>query len=210
MPMPLPAPNLSPRSQAILDAAVTLIHDKGFYRTTIDDVGAAVGLTGPALYRHFRSKSGILVAIFDATFEYLLNDAERQELIDMPAHDALTTIINEHIDFVLTHRALLRIIRSEARELPAEAHARFRANQQRYLQAWVNILRRVRSDLDNTRAILVVAGAVELANRYGRRQNEVEGDELRTWLAAMVNAVLMVPPPKRIETPLRPLPAGRR
>src|SRR3990172_3114367 len=41
------------RREAILDAATHLFSARGYADTGIDDIGAAVGITGPAVYRHF-------------------------------------------------------------------------------------------------------------------------------------------------------------
>ncbi|MPZ24860.1 MAG: TetR family transcriptional regulator [Micromonosporaceae bacterium] len=185
----------SGRTGEILAAATELFNDKGFHSTTIDDVGAAVGLTGPALYRYFRGKSELLVAIFDSTMDYLLGSADPLQLADAAGEDALDTLIHLHIDYVLAHRSLMRIVRREVHSLPPEARERFRANQRRYLEAWAGTLRRVRADLDRDHAMAMVAGAVALANRYARRDNEIEGSELKAMMMAMVQAALLAPLP---------------
>lgn len=37
-----------------------LFREKGFRGTSINDIGAAAGVTGPALYRHFSGKGELL------------------------------------------------------------------------------------------------------------------------------------------------------
>ena len=53
------------RRQAILDAATRLFSSRGYADTGIDDIGEAVGITGPAVYRHFTSKQELLVAVLE-------------------------------------------------------------------------------------------------------------------------------------------------
>ena len=48
--------------QAILDAALELFADKGFFGTSLRDVATAVGVRESALYNYFKSKE----ALFDA------------------------------------------------------------------------------------------------------------------------------------------------
>ena len=48
------------RREAILDAATKLFSTRGYADTGIDDIGEAVGVTGPAVYRHFASKQELL------------------------------------------------------------------------------------------------------------------------------------------------------
>ncbi len=60
---------LSPRQIEILEAAIQLTSEAGIQKLTIRNVAAAVGVSEPALYRHFASKHELLVAIL----EYLEN-----------------------------------------------------------------------------------------------------------------------------------------
>ena len=48
------------RRDLILEAAIELFRAKGFDATGIDEIGAAAGVTGPAVYRHYESKQDIL------------------------------------------------------------------------------------------------------------------------------------------------------
>ena len=48
------------RRAQILAAAAERFARYGFHGVSIDDIGAAVGISGPALYRHFRSKEAML------------------------------------------------------------------------------------------------------------------------------------------------------
>jgi len=60
---------LSPRQIEILEAAIQLTSEAGIQKLTIRNVASAVGVSEPALYRHFTSKHELLVAIL----EYLQN-----------------------------------------------------------------------------------------------------------------------------------------
>jgi len=51
----------SQRTEQIARAAARLFQDTGYQNVSIDQIGAAVGLTGPAVYRHFKGKYAILV-----------------------------------------------------------------------------------------------------------------------------------------------------
>ena len=59
------------RRRELIAAAARLFAARGYYAVTVDDIGEAVGLTGPALYRHFSSKEALLVAVFDEVIEEL-------------------------------------------------------------------------------------------------------------------------------------------
>lgn len=56
---------LSPRCAQIIAAALELLSEGGIPALTIKNLARAVGVSEPALYRHFENKQGILVAILD-------------------------------------------------------------------------------------------------------------------------------------------------
>ncbi|MEU4673232.1 TetR/AcrR family transcriptional regulator [Amycolatopsis sp. NPDC023774] len=60
------------RSGHIREAALELFTRKGFESTTMGDIGAAVGIRGPSLYKHVAAKQDLLVAIMVTTMEDLL------------------------------------------------------------------------------------------------------------------------------------------
>ena len=74
----------SNRRELILDAAVELFHRRGYHATSVDDIGQAVDVSGPAIYRHFSSKEEILVeAIKLAADEvHAVNRRAREESTD--------------------------------------------------------------------------------------------------------------------------------
>ena len=65
------------RRAAILRAAATLFAERGYAGVTIEDLGAAVGVSGPAVYRHFPGKDAMLAAILQGASRSLLDGAER-------------------------------------------------------------------------------------------------------------------------------------
>ena len=57
------------RRRELIAAAARLFAARGYYAVTVDDLGEALGISGPALYRHFPSKQALLVAVFDQVIE---------------------------------------------------------------------------------------------------------------------------------------------
>ena len=51
------------RREALLAAAAHHFAERGFNGVSIEDLGTAVGMSGPAVYRHFESKQALLAAI---------------------------------------------------------------------------------------------------------------------------------------------------
>src|SRR3954447_25974979 len=57
------------RRAVILTAALELFSRQGYQETGIDEIGAASGVSGPAIYRHFGSKQELLAAAFMDSFD---------------------------------------------------------------------------------------------------------------------------------------------
>ena len=58
----LPAPE---RRRQIIDAATSLIADRGFWGVSMQDIADRCGLTVPGLLRHMESKAGLLIAVLE-------------------------------------------------------------------------------------------------------------------------------------------------
>ena len=54
--------------QAILDSALELFYEKGFSRTTFDEVAKRINLTKGAVYWHFRNKADLLAELMRQKF----------------------------------------------------------------------------------------------------------------------------------------------
>jgi AcrR family transcriptional regulator len=62
------------KRELILETASKLFSEKGFQKTTIDDIGASLGVTKPFIYTYFESKYSILEQLFDAVYGDLHSD----------------------------------------------------------------------------------------------------------------------------------------
>src|SRR6202020_3231925 len=60
------------RSGDIRAAALELFTTRGYGATTMADIGEAVGMRGPSLYKHVPSKQDLLARIMVATMDHLL------------------------------------------------------------------------------------------------------------------------------------------
>jgi AcrR family transcriptional regulator len=60
------------RAAEIRAAALELFTRRGYEATTMADIGAAVGIRGPSLYKHVTSKQDLLASLMNATMDDLL------------------------------------------------------------------------------------------------------------------------------------------
>src|SRR5690554_4898781 len=102
------------RDREILESAAELFHEKGFHGASVDELGIAAGLSGPALYRHFTGKNEILAALFNLAMDELLGAAEAAVADEAAgsgddAIRALDRLIRHHVTFTLEHRHLVNV-----------------------------------------------------------------------------------------------------
>src|SRR2546423_12402704 len=98
------------RREQILRAAAQLFAERGSRSVGVDDVGAAVGVTGPAIYRHFASKDAMLAEMLLRISERLLaGGSERVASAGGGAQAQLRALIEVPGDFALDHPAPITV-----------------------------------------------------------------------------------------------------
>ncbi|WP_020499739.1 TetR family transcriptional regulator [Sciscionella marina] len=125
------------RREQILDAAAGLFATHGYHGVGIDDIGAAVGISGPALYRHFRSKDAMLSEMLTAISDRLWAGGQQRRA----AEDPLRELIAFHVDFALDNPALIVVQERNLAHLTESDRKRVRAQQRRYVELWVEAIR---------------------------------------------------------------------
>jgi AcrR family transcriptional regulator len=128
------------RQAAILHEAARLFAERGFSGVSLEELGAAVGVSGPAVYRHFANKQALLGAILVRVSERLLSGG--REVIaahDSPA-DRLAALISFHVDFALTDADVIRVQDRDLASLSAEDRHTVRRLQREYVELWMAVL----------------------------------------------------------------------
>lgn len=148
------------RRERILAVSATLLGASGFHGVSLAEIGRGAGITGPAIYRHFGSKSAILVALFDRAIDDLLDTS--QVIISSVDTGAgkLERLLRTQVDFVVDQRPLAQVYYREVHSLPEGDRERLRRKQVSYLEGWVGVLIETRSDLDSEMARTVVRASV--------------------------------------------------
>ena len=183
------------RKQRILDAAADLFARNGFHSVSMEDIGEAVGITASAIYRHYDSKTAVLVAMFDRVIDQLLSEGQRLAA-DRQADplDALTQLIEGQIGFVVDDRDVAQVYFREIANLPAADRRSLRRKQRLYLEEWVHLLTELRGDLDDTAARTVVHCAIGAIQSTLQHSAGLPEDRQRELLRRSALAVLTAEP----------------
>lgn len=184
----------SDRRSQLISAAERLMALHGYLAVRLEDIGAAAGVSGPAIYRHFPNKEALLVELLVGISTRLLNGAVGVTSSANDAESALQGLIDLHLDFALGESDLIRIQDRDLGNLPPAAKRQVRRKQRQYVEIWVGVLRRRDPNLTDTEARLTAHAAFGLLNStsHSVKPGTTKAAEAssRTVLRAMTAAAL--------------------
>lgn len=183
------------RRYKILAAAADLVARNGFNAVSMSDIGAASGITGSGIYRHFDSKSAVLVELFDNAIDRLIEDAERTLDSGIGLEQALRDLVGGQIEFVVGEREVAQVYHNEIHNLPEDDRRRLRRKQRLYIEEWVHLIDELRPDLDDAEARAVVHAAIGAIQSTLFHSVGLPVERLRQILAESALAVLGVTSP---------------
>jgi len=180
------------RRDEIIEIAVGLFAARGYHGVSMDDIGSAAGVTGPALYHHFAGKEAMLVAALIPVSEGLL-EGGRARVAEHPdgALAALESLIDFHVEFALANPAVIALHLHELDRLPEEPRRQIRRLQRLYVEEWVNVLTNLRAELAAGEARVLAHAAFGLMNSTPFLGGEVERERRAALLREATLAALV-------------------
>lgn len=180
------------RRDRIVDAAAAAFDRHGFHGASIDDIGAAAGISGPGLYRHFDSKDALLTAVFDRIWDRLRPAVD--DVDELSPFVALERLIDAHVELATEHASALRLLLRERRHVPDWYRRAAERNHRRYVQAWVEPLMALHGDLDETEARSLVLAIHGLIDSAASHPGDVDAASRAGLLARAARALVLDPP----------------
>jgi AcrR family transcriptional regulator len=148
------------RREDIVAVAVDLFRDKGYASTSMGDIGAAMGMSGPAVYRYFEGKEQILLEAIENNWEPI--SRSMASAIQLPPEESLKQLVREYTSMTVDNGIYFLLWTSERHHLPASYLEFSKRKQQLYVSEWVNVLISVRPELTQERAHLMIHAAIAL------------------------------------------------
>ncbi|BCI86814.1 TetR/AcrR family transcriptional regulator [Mycobacterium persicum] len=187
----------SDRRLQLLSAAERLFAERGFLAVRLEDIGAAAGISGPAIYRHFPNKESLLVELLVGISSRLLAGARDVTARGSDPAATLDGLIDFHLDFALGEPDLIRIQDRDLAHLPAAAERQVRKAQRQYVEVWVGVLRERDPDLAEADARLMAHAVFGLLNSTPHSMKSADARSARvlrsrTIMRAMTVAALRV------------------
>ncbi|HEY4992117.1 MAG TPA: DUF2087 domain-containing protein, partial [Nakamurella sp.] len=189
-----PSPRGAARREAILTAASQLFAERGYAAVGMDDIGAAAGVTGPAIYRHFGAKATVLTAVFDRVIDAVTLDPDVTGDVagvdeDDPAA-RLRHVVHTYAAAVAGRRRLMAVFIREVHHLPAEDRDLLIARQRELVGRWRTLLGRAHPDWAPERVRTAVHGAFGMLNAVGTFESPLTDAELAGQLSELAWSAL--------------------
>ena len=136
------------RRQALLAAAASLFAKNGFNRVSLEDLGAAAGVSGPAVYRHFPGKQAVLGDLLLTVSRELLDGGLKVLAETTDPLAALRRLVSFQVDFALGKPDVIRVQDRDFSNLTEKDQSEVRTLQRNYVELWVDVLARLHPETD--------------------------------------------------------------
>jgi len=175
----------------LLREAARLFRDKGYERTTVRDLAAAVGIQSGSLFHHFRTKEEILKAVMVETIR--LNTALMQAAVESAdsSREKLRALIRAELESIngQTGEAMAVLV-FEWRSLSEESRAYVLELRDIYEQLWLDVLGALHRDgvlaADPFVVRRMLTGALSWTVTWYRPDGGLTLDDLTDQVVAMM------------------------
>ena len=188
------------RRSALLRAAAELFAERGFNGVSLEDLGAAAGVSGPAVYRHFAGKQAVLGALLVGVSEHLLSGGQSVGAGAAADDEALLGLVRFHVDFALNNPDVIRVQDRDLTSLADADRAAVRSLQRTYVELWVQVLSRLHPGVDAASLRIrahAVFGLINSTPHSGRAPGSdatrLSRTKVGTILEQLASAALLAP-----------------
>ncbi|CAM3638501.1 TetR/AcrR family transcriptional regulator [Tsukamurella ocularis] len=157
-----------PRREQLIDHAIRLFDERGFQSVRMDDVGAAEGITGSSVYKHFSTKEELLATAIRRGDEQLRAGMSRALTEGSDSAEVRRILLRSHTDFALGNSRLIGMLSSERAELPDKERRVSERVLRDYLGVWTDVLRDENPALTPEVAKMMVDTAFTVTNNLVR------------------------------------------
>ncbi len=197
----------SVRKLQLSQAAARLFTERGYHNVSMDDVASAVGLTGPALYRHFRKKYDILAQAISEQLAAVEAVAAAAVEADLDPEQRTAKFLSELADLVLEREEVL-LWKRERNQLSDSEQEQFRLKLQHVLRLTVQALGLGDDQEAGGVAELRAWSVLGLYASVGTARKRMDDTAAKRILLAMADAVLQCELNGAITTSAPPAPSS--
>jgi len=131
----------------ILKATTELMNEKGYHGTSVKMIADKVNVSKSTIFHHFKSKEGILLAIFEEAVPAATNEAM---LIandkNLTGTEKLKKWVRQHLNEVATEGDVLNVYLRESRFISDSSKAIYKESQRVYANSVVKIIKQIQKE----------------------------------------------------------------
>jgi AcrR family transcriptional regulator len=145
----------------LLRSALTLFRERGYHGAGTNEIGAAAGMTGPSIYRHFATKDDLLVAaVIEAAHQLAVGAATA--LHEPDSGKALSMLCTSFVEVSLDDPELVVVFFYESRHLSEESRGAMDAEANRYLSHYQRLVAELRPSVSDEEILIRILAAWHL------------------------------------------------
>ena len=177
--------------ERLLANGAALFAAKGFHGVGVEELGDSVGLTGPSMYRHFRTKGALLAEMLITVSKSLLEGATEAIAENLDPAQTLSALIDRHVEFAISYPDLIRVHERDFGNLAEDDARQVRRLQRRYVELWVDQIQLVRRNETPETARTMAHAVFGLLNSTPRLRSSQRRSEVAALMLGMAQRVLL-------------------
>ncbi|WP_142002757.1 TetR/AcrR family transcriptional regulator [Amycolatopsis cihanbeyliensis] len=165
------------RRERLLVSALRPFREHGFHGVTMEELGAAAGIGGSSVYRHFASKAELLAAVYYRAADRLAATVNAATEGAGDPGEALRGLVDAYVGFTFLHSDLAAVYLSEYENLPAEDRHTLRKVQREHVEQWVRLVTAVNGKARGAHARLAVHAALNIVHDFSMSRRRLADPE---------------------------------
>jgi TetR/AcrR family transcriptional regulator, fatty acid metabolism regulator protein len=110
-----PLPGTSDKHQRILDAAIEVIAENGFFHSRVAEIADRAGVADGTIYLYFKNKDELLMAAIDSAFHRFIQQARTALAQTTDPREKLRRMAYLHLEGLGSNRSLAIVFQTELR-----------------------------------------------------------------------------------------------
>jgi AcrR family transcriptional regulator len=181
------------RREELLTQAVRMFAAHGYTQVGTEDIGNAVGITGPSVYNHWPAKLDLLITALRrgaAALAMAVATAYRQAT---GAADALHRLLHSYVTVSYTHPEIFCLLITDTDHLPDDERHAIRRAQHEHVSEWAHLLRLHQPHLDPVAARIRVHAVLSVAHDTARTAHLHQNPAVPAAVVAVCGRLLGLP-----------------
>ena len=171
------------RKEQIFEAGARLFAEKGYERTSLQEVADVLGVTKPALYYYYQSKEELLFEITSFVMDRLVADLREISTGNKTPLEKVRELVRRYIEFFAAHPHDLTVMSTQLDSLGPEHRETAHARQREYLHVVKDIVRELLAEhpgnrLDETSVAFAILGGMNWIFKWYDPAGRIDPDQL--------------------------------